>query len=127
MRISDWSSDVCSSDLVVAAGADRAEIETRAEIARTSGQDGDARVPVFRESREGFAKRECGEGIDRIALCGAVDRYDRDRAILRNNDAHRARRSEERRVGKECVSTCRSRWSPYQKKKKAPKHKSLTR
>src|SRR3546814_12151102 len=28
------------------------------------------------------------------------------------------RRSEERRVGKECVSTCRSRWSPYHKKKK---------
>src|SRR3546814_11484521 len=27
-------------------------------------------------------------------------------------------RSEERRVGKECVSTCRSRWSPYNKKKK---------
>src|SRR3546814_2783291 len=25
----------------------------------------------------------------------------------------RARRSEERRVGKECVSTCKSRWSPY--------------
>src|SRR3546814_7412944 len=93
MRISDWSSDVCSSDLVVAAGADRAEIETRAEMARTSGQDGDARVPVFRESREGFAKRECGEGIDRIALCGAVDRHDRDRAILRNNDAHQARYS----------------------------------
>src|SRR3546814_13885475 len=30
----------------------------------------------------------------------------------------RARRSEERRVGKECVSTCRSRWSPYHYKKK---------
>src|SRR3546814_8182069 len=129
MRISDWSSDVCSSDLaevaperefepagdrvaldrgdhrlfeqhprrahrpgaagVVAAGADRAEIETRAEMARTSGQDGDARVPVFRESREGFAKRECGEGIDRIALCGAVDRYDRDRAILRDRKSPR--------------------------------------
>src|SRR3546814_1766817 len=29
-----------------------------------------------------------------------------------------AERSEERRVGKECVSTCRSRWSPYHKKKK---------
>src|SRR3546814_15304375 len=28
------------------------------------------------------------------------------------------RRSEERRVGKECVSTCRSRWSPYHEKKK---------
>src|SRR3546814_14690414 len=30
-------------------------------------------------------------------------------------------RSEERRVGKECVSTCRSRWSPYHKKKKKTK------
>src|SRR3546814_12847578 len=29
-----------------------------------------------------------------------------------------AGRSEERRVGKECVSTCRSRWSPYHEKKK---------
>src|SRR3546814_13373535 len=28
-------------------------------------------------------------------------------------DAEKVRRSEERRVGKECVSTCRSRWSPY--------------
>src|SRR3546814_13476130 len=31
-------------------------------------------------------------------------------------------RSEERRVGKECVSTCRSRWSPYHKKKNGTKH-----
>src|SRR3546814_12272840 len=34
--------------------------------------------------------------------------------LKRSND----RRSEERRVGKECVSTCRSRWSPYNSKKK---------
>src|SRR3546814_14723416 len=32
-------------------------------------------------------------------------------------------RSEERRVGKECVSTCRSRWSPYHKKKKTKRNK----
>src|SRR3546814_19530861 len=31
-------------------------------------------------------------------------------------------RSEERRVGKECVSTCRSRWSPYPSKKKKQQH-----
>src|SRR3546814_14690068 len=36
-------------------------------------------------------------------------------------------RSEERRVGKECVSTCRSRWSPYhEKKKKRQEKKKLT-
>src|SRR3546814_19620132 len=33
--------------------------------------------------------------------------------LLSNNDRERLQRSEERRVGKECVSTCRSRWSPY--------------
>src|SRR3546814_20818806 len=35
----------------------------------------------------------------------------------------RGRRSEERRVGKECVSTCRSRWSPYHEQKKQDKRK----
>src|SRR3546814_13644308 len=37
------------------------------------------------------------------------------------NLAQFGRRSEERRVGKECVSTCRSRWSPYHSKKKQTK------
>src|SRR3546814_9591031 len=74
MRISDWSSDVCSSDLDPAGidlGYDR-------ELRRAAAQD--------------------GAGPDRVS--GAP--------------AHpRPCRSEERRVGKECVSTCRSRWSPY--------------
>src|SRR3546814_7102538 len=66
MRISDWSSDVCSSDL-------------------------DRRSSPFRtRSRH--------------------DRYPvRQRAVRTLSRL----RSEERRVGKECVSTCRSRWSPY--------------
>src|SRR3546814_18386423 len=38
----------------------------------------------------------------------------------------RYRRSEERRVGKECVSTCRSRWSPYHYKKKKIQKSSTT-
>src|SRR3546814_18243045 len=37
-----------------------------------------------------------------------------------------SRRSEERRVGKECVSTCRSRWSPYHYKKKTFTHNKIT-
>src|SRR3546814_2190809 len=68
MRISDWSSDVCSSDLPR------------------------ARAP-------GLDVRSAGGGFS--APCPCI------RARLRR------RRSEERRVGKECVSTCRSRWSPY--------------
>src|SRR3546814_3945195 len=60
MRISDWSSDVCSSDLI----------------------GGDAGFEAAGRHRRRSWRRGSG-------------------------------RSEERRVGKECVSTCRSRWSPY--------------
>src|SRR3546814_10907868 len=60
MRISDWSSDVCSSDLA------------------------------------GRAAAAAGSGADDAGA-----------------DDEGPGRSEERRVGKECVSTCRSRWSPY--------------
>src|SRR3546814_12950455 len=45
---------------------------------------------------------------------------DADGDLIFGRDRSKAR-SEERRVGKECVSTCRSRWSPYHKKKKKKK------
>src|SRR3546814_14547052 len=51
---------------------------------------------------------------------GAVEEVACERRVLRlvqAQDVHDPR-SEERRVGKECVSTCRSRWSPYHYKKK---------
>src|SRR3546814_6951547 len=67
MRISDWSSDVCSSDLPATTSA-------------TSS------------SPPSTPCRSCASS--------------------------RRARSEERRVGKECVSTCRSRWSPYHQKNK---------
>src|SRR3546814_7399050 len=76
MRISDWSSDVCSSDLT------HEPIDTVRYIAnRSSG-------------RQGFA------------IAGALAAEGAAVTLI-------AGRSEERRVGKECVSTCRSRWSPY--------------
>src|SRR3546814_4241563 len=68
MRISDWSSDVCSSDLAMS-------------------------VPCG----FGGAKRPLPIGLQIIG-----NYFDEGRLL----------RSEERRVGKECVSTCRSRWSP---------------
>src|SRR3546814_20273734 len=40
------------------------------------------------------------------------------RQLMKRHVDRRQPRSEERRVGKECVSTCRSRWSPYHEKKK---------
>src|SRR3546814_14206674 len=46
-----------------------------------------------------------------------------DRDQSRYRSLIRQQRSEERRVGKECVSTCRSRWSPYKAEKKQKKKK----
>src|SRR3546814_15854960 len=96
MRISDWSSDVCSSDLGRTFGIANGEAE----------KDG-AGVP---ESHLGHL--HCV--LDAIAaeIGRAHDELQRTASVFR---------SEERRVGKECVSTCRSRWSPYHEKKKEHK------
>src|SRR3546814_8950255 len=80
MRISDWSSDVCSSDLQPDNAANH----------RLSSPAAQWHRPADLASRQSEPAAS----------------------------AHRKRRrwryrSEERRVGKECVSTCRSRWSPY--------------
>src|SRR3546814_18618433 len=114
MRISDWSSDVCSSDLVderkestdwTGGRAEHqpiavpAEPETFITPTHTAPPDEDEpsatlrAVPVF--------GRNAGAPVD---MCGWL-----------------WKRSEERRVGKACVSTCRSRWSPYPTKKKKKK------
>src|SRR3546814_20567134 len=100
MRISDWSSDVCSSDLVVdddgfgaGAGCDVGELK------------GDEPASDEQDSRgELFEVQERG-GVDEVIGAGEVERA--------WSGAGGDQRSEERRVGRECVSTCRSRWSPY--------------
>src|SRR3546814_4928337 len=83
MRISDWSSDVCSSDLI----------------------------------------SYCDWMSEERLICGIFVAEDTGGLLLSftqlvivNSDGSGHKilsRSEERRVGKECVSTCRSRWSPY--------------
>src|SRR3546814_6870779 len=73
LRISDWSSDVCSSDLAW----------------RTQSPH------LLQTFEKGFAFHTV------------------DQVVERRHHRISDRRSEERRVGKECVSTCRSRWSPY--------------
>src|SRR3546814_6653807 len=87
MRISDWSSDVCSSDLGLAYR--------------------DEEAAAVRQHREGFGTiGGPGAGVDEPAdEAGLVG--------LGQPGEPAGQRSEERRVGKECVSTCRSRWSPY--------------
>src|SRR3546814_19168886 len=93
MRISDWSSDVCSSDLCWDRRSFRPPSPSRAAFPcgappsdSSSRDDGSSPIP-WRTAR---------------SWCHIWPHI----------------RSEERRGGKECVSTCRSRWSPYHEKKK---------
>src|SRR3546814_16304205 len=97
MRISDWSSDVCSSDLPLR------------ELPR---QPRGQRVP-WRANASDWGRMH-------HAALAAVARL--EIAQLQAGARQPAwLRSEERRVGTECVSTCRSRWSPYYSKKKQTK------
>src|SRR3546814_7821468 len=94
MRISDWSSDVCSSDLH--------KLTPVVRIYRPESKN--ARQPTaFDPAVAPDTGADDGRGPGgRIRGVGA-----------HHLSRHRPARSEERRVGKECVSTCRSRWSPY--------------
>src|SRR3546814_20808424 len=96
MRISDWSSDVCSSDLGALAVA---------ENFRPYGDMGLHDSPLFRRVLA---------ALERYMIRNADFSYDMHRAGMENGKHKLAvHRSEERRVGQECVSTCRSRWSLY--------------
>src|SRR3546814_17342093 len=98
MRISDWSSDVCSSDLIVSLNTKRMDIVKSSQS-------------FIRGRKENYLMKL------KVILTTLAGAY----FVLRSS-ALKARkgqlalthsRSEERRVGKEGVSTCRSRWSPY--------------
>src|SRR3546814_18934713 len=96
MRISDWSSDVCSSDLALAHRS-RRHVEHPVEaLAR-----GEAEALLHLDLRLQVAQRE-------VELFNRVERH-----IGADVAVAVAVRSEERRVGTECVSTCRSGWSQY--------------
>src|SRR3546814_16457297 len=96
MRISDWSSDVCSSDLV-GRGVTIKPIRAMMNHSSTEVFFDNLEVPV-----ENLIGEE-GKGFRYI-----LDGMNAERILI----AAECIRSEERRVGKECVSTCRSRWSP---------------
>src|SRR3546814_16979447 len=102
MRISDWSSDVCSSDLVLRG----------MNIDNTRKVPADAPTNFIKPRWQKLVMTDAG--IDRryYELCALSELKN----ALRSGDIWvqgSRQRSEERRVGKECVSTCRSRWWPY--------------
>src|SRR3546814_10929113 len=113
MRISDWSSDVCSSDL----GEDRDQAKDQARNDRAD------LLTAFHLFLQSF-----GAGDRNRTSCRPAAGNPEGRACAgtRGRAPFGCPRSEERRVGKECVSTCRSRWSPYHKKKKANTHPQHT-
>src|SRR3546814_17212265 len=113
MRISDWSSDVCSSDLD---SADRQEpspaltnktTRLREKMNRLAALDAqmreapDQQVSLTDPDSRSMATRFRRGGLRRAG------------SGRREASSHHRPRSEERRVGKECVSTCRTGWSPY--------------
>src|SRR3546814_14547941 len=113
MRISDWSSDVCSSDLVDPLDA-AARLPGIEEGAVDGILDGEAEVGVGADVGRVLAA-QLQPDADELA---GRRLFDHLAGLDRAGEVHlvgqpRPDRSEERRVGKECVSTCRSRWSPY--------------
>src|SRR3546814_19844505 len=108
MRISDWSSDVCSSDLLL-------DLRTRALRLFANDGDVDRHLPPaidgvagvddlgFNDGAAGFLRRKVR----------AREEHHADRKA----DGQGRVRSEERRVGKECIRTVRPRGKTYSKKK----------
>src|SRR3546814_17566596 len=99
MRISDWSSDVCSSDHPDSIAS------LRAAVAQWKQPDAPHMlVPQLDESYSLLQPHPKLLKTAKPAARPRLDRYARAAALGR---------SEERRVGKECGSTCSTRWSPY--------------
>src|SRR3546814_17735241 len=118
MRISDWSSDVCSSDLR-ANGSIKSSCSGLFHYRESSAGP----LPNMKEAAE---PRQGPDSLSHGQRPEAPARETMRAAISVGACVGWGRippaRSEERRVGKECVSTCRPRWSRYHYKK----HKQIT-
>src|SRR3546814_18251265 len=144
MRISDWSSDVCSSDLtpkdlepdrlkdldLTKLGADVSSAQQRILVNLLDQMDraspdmrNSALMLDFLESPQASRAFQMVEGMSDSGgfadwMAGSVGRGGLNQNFGNYSQGYRGavaiqqESSEERRVGKECVSTCRSRWSP---------------
>src|SRR3546814_16117362 len=98
MRISDWSSDVCSSDL-------HSLIDISMQV------KGDLHIDQHHSVED--SALALGEAVAKaLGDKRGIARYGEAHAPMDETLTRCVLRSDERRVGKECVSTCRYRWSP---------------
>src|SRR3546814_13772845 len=96
MRISDWSSDVCSSDL-----------------GGPFGSPFLLGVMIMADALTGYGSEfHLADEIGVLTEVGELIALEPGSEEWGTTETTHFKRSEERRVGKECVSTCRSRWSP---------------
>src|SRR3546814_18246095 len=111
MRISDWSSDVCSSDLNKARYAQETDARTLADVCKDADVFLGCSAPGVLTAD---MVKTMGPSPLILALANPEPEIRPEIAKAARPDCIIAtgRRSEERRVGKECDSTCRSRWSP---------------
>src|SRR3546814_4895142 len=105
MRISDWSSDVCSSDLVSGAGS---SLSATQSFVDASGRGG-GNAGFFQSQNGGDGTGGTAEILIDADAASTISLGSAGVFAIGEG----GNRSEERRVGKECVSTCRFRWSPY--------------
>src|SRR3546814_17502070 len=110
LRISDWSSDVCSSDLQARHPGQHAGLvldEDRQEVVVGVGDHCTKSSP-----RAGSVMM-----ASLLSPAGTIGKTFSEESVRKSMTTGRSR-SEERRVGKECVSTGRTRWAPCLAKKK---------
>src|SRR3546814_13077145 len=121
MRISDWSSDVCSSDLALihatektiadlgdkAPAADKTAVEAGIADLKTAIEAGDTEAIKAKSQALSQTAMKLGE-----ALYKAQGEAAGEQPAGEAGGEQAAGRSEERRAGEECGSTCSTRWSP---------------
>src|SRR3546814_20949308 len=112
MRISDWSSDVCSSDLSAPAKIFFHLHGFILTLDRVRKADVDELVEQRAQRNRAHVKRREKQEIKKGIARGRLRRWPGNGDSKFNICERRKRRSEESRVGKEWVSECRSRWSP---------------
>src|SRR3546814_15587663 len=106
MRISDWSSDVCSSDLLSQQVREAQQGLPEAEASALS-----VMLELQADCLAGLWANRADAAMQILEQGDIDEALGAARAI--GDDTLQEQRSEARRVGQACVSTCRSRWSPY--------------